>query len=1021
MSMRWMDLLLNNRGHPSKSGGLKPRPTSSTFLAIGMLNVGRASARPPPRVYPLIHRMPRRPHILLAIVLVAASAALALEPSRRADLYPVDVWRDGLPQYTIQAIEQDRSGYLWFGTFEGLVRFNGLRFDVFDERMPGIGTSQIRALRLDRGVLWVGTTGAGLLQLRNGVPVPFRGSRPLPNENVSALFTARDGSLWVATRSGVARVRGSQVETWGVGEGLPHGNALAVAEDARGTIYVGTDGGLARFDGRRFQLVPLGSGPQQPRVMSLATAADGALWIGTLTDGLTRLAGKEQTHYGSAQGLPPGSIGTMLEDRDGSLWLGFAPGGLARLRDGRVELLGQQHGLPNDSVRALFEDREGSLWIGTNGGIARLKDLKFVSYSRRNGLAEDNVRVVTQTGDGAIWVGTYGGGVNRIRDGAIATFGTQDGVGDLFIRTLVAEADGTVWAGTGNGLYAIRGERGQSVGAGAGLEGEKIQALLVRRDGTLLVVTESGGLQLRRDGRFSPLIVDGERFRTARVLLEDRRGGLWIGTSDRGLFLVEHGRIAQQWMTAEGLPGKAVYALHEGSDGTLWIGARGGLSRMRNRRIASVTPAQGLPQGNVFQVIDDGKGHFWLTSNRGLARVSIASVHAVMDGRAQRVDAATFTRADGLASEQCNGATQPAGIRLQSGMLAIPTVNGLTLVDPRDLHPNRVAPPVLLTDFLVDGQRIDPGRAAELPWDSTRFEFRFDGLSLLMPELVDFRYQLEGFDARWVDSKRRRFAMYNSLPPGHYTFHVQARNNDGVPSAGVARISFVLPAAPWRRWWAYAAYVAAALLAIAALVRVRERALVQRTLLLEQRVQQRTAELDAANRRLEALSMTDALTGVANRRSFDAVLDAEWDRAWRSGVPLSLILVDVDHFKAYNDTYGHQGGDDCLRDVAAAMQRMVTRASDCIARYGGEEFAVLLPGATASEANANAERLRRAVEAVALPHRSSSAADIVTISVGVATMTPAAGGSQAELVRAADEALYRAKREGRNRVVSVAA
>jgi diguanylate cyclase (GGDEF)-like protein len=959
--------------------------------------------------------MHRRLPILFATLLVAA-AAFALEPSRRVDLYPIDVWRDGLPQYTIQAIEQDRNGYLWLGTFEGLVRFNGLRFDVFDEqRVPGLGTSQIRALRLDRdGVLWIGTTGAGLLQVRNGVPVPFRGSRPLPNGNVSSLLAARDGSMWVTTRSGVARIRGSRVEVWGVSEGLPHENALAAIEDAHGVIHVGTDGGLARFDGRRFQLEPLGTGPQ-PRVMSLATAADGGLWIGTLTDGLIRLAGNEQTHYGGTQGLPSGSIGAMTVDRDGSLWLGFAPGGLARLRDGRIELLGQPHGLPNDSVRALFEDREGSLWIGTNGGIARLKDLKFVSYSRRNGLAEDNVRVVTQTGDGSIWVGTYGGGVNRIRDGAITTFGTREGVGDLFIRTLAAEADGTVWAGTGNGLYAIRGTGAETVGAEMGLEGEKIQALLVRRDGTLLVVTESGGLQVRRHGRFSPLIVDGERFRTARVLLEDRRGGLWIGTSDRGLFLVEQGRIVQQWMTAEGLPGKAVYALHEGSDGTLWIGARGGLSRMRGRRIATVR------MGNVFQVIDDGKGHFWLTSNRGLTRVSIASVHAVMDGRAERVDAATFTRSDGLASDQCNGATQPAGIRLESGMLAIPTVNGLTLVDPGHLHPNRVAPPVLLTDFLVDGRRIAHAPAAELPWDSTRFEFRFDGLSLLMPELVDFRYRLEGFDSQWVDSKRRRFAMYNSLPPGRYTFHVQARNNDGIPSTGTARLTFVLPAAPWRRWWAIAGYIAAALLAVVALVRVRERALVQRTLLLEQRVQQRTAELDAANRRLEALSMTDALTGVANRRSFDAALAAEWDRAFRSGAPLSLILVDVDHFKAYNDTYGHQGGDDCLRDVAAAMQQVMTRATDLIARYGGEEFAVLLPGSTAAEANVNAERLRRAVEAAALPHRSSSAADIVTISVGAATVTPAAGSAQPNLIRAADEALYRAKREGRNRVVTVAA
>lgn len=959
--------------------------------------------------------------ILVAVALVAAaSSAFALEPSRRVDLYPVDVWREGLPQYTIQAIEQDRDGYLWFGTFEGLVRFNGLRFEVFDEqRVPGLGTSQIRALRRDRnGVLWIGTTGAGVFQVRNGVPAPFRGSRPLPNENVSSMAAARDGSLWVTTRKGVARVRGSQVDVWGPAEGLPHENAIAVAEDSRGSIYVGTDGGLARFDGRRFQLVELDEGgDRQPRILSLAAAADGALWIGTLNGGALRLHGDDLQHYGSAQGLPGGSIATLLQDRDGSIWLGLAPGGLARLRDGRIELLTQQQGLPNDAVRALFEDREGSLWIGTNGGIARLKDLKFVNYARRNGLAEDNVRVVTQTADGAMWVGTYGGGVNRILGGAVSTFGAREGLADLFVRTLAAEAGGTLWVGTGTGLFLIREERVEAVGAG--LEGDKIQALSITRDGSLLVVTETGGLQVRRGGRFSPVaIADGERFRTARVLLEDKGGGLWVGTSDRGLFLVENGRIVQQWMTAEGLPGKAVYALHQASDGALWIGARGGLSRLRDRRIRTVTPREGLPQGNVFQVIDDGAGSFWLTSNRGLTRVSIASVQAVMDGRAPRVEASLFTRDDGLASDQCNGATQPAGVRLQNGLLAIPTASGLTLVDPRDLHPNRVAPPVLLTDFLVDARRVDSPAAASLPWDSSRFEFRFDGLSLLVPELVDFRYKLDGFDRQWVDSKRRRFAMYNSLPPGRYTFRVQARNNDGVPSAREARVSFDLPAAPWRRWWAILGYIAVALAAIAALVRFRERALVARTLLLEKRVRQRTADLDAANQRLEALSLTDALTGVANRRNFDAVLSIEWKRACRSGDPLALILVDVDHFKAYNDTYGHQGGDACLRDVAAAMKQTVTRVSDLIARYGGEEFVVLLPSTTPDQANEIAERLRRAVEEVGLPHRTSSAAEIVTISVGVATVTPTLDAAPADLVREADEALYRAKREGRNRVVS---
>ncbi|MDQ3279983.1 MAG: diguanylate cyclase [Acidobacteriota bacterium] len=958
------------------------------------------------------------PPILRLVIVLAciacASGAAALDPSRAIGLYPLDVWRDGLPQYTIQAIAQDRAGYLWLGTFEGLVRFNGLRFDVFDEqRVPQLGSSQIRALCLDHDrVLWIGTTGGGLLQVRDGVPVPFAGSKSLPDANVSALLAARDGSLWVATRNGVARVRDERVESFRVADGLPNGDALALVEMHDGTIVAGTDAGVARFDGKRFQVIPIGT--SAPRVLSMTVARDGALWLGTFDDGVYRVQGADQKHYGIESGLPPGNVWTILGDRSGSIWIGSAPGGLLRLRGDRFELLSREQGLPNDAVRALFEDVEGSLWVGTNGGLARLKDLKFVSYSRRNGLSEDNVRVVTQTADGSLWVGTYGGGLNRIREGVVTAYTLSD----PFVRTIAAAPDGSIWVGTGSGLNVLRGDEVSNAGAREGLSGDKVQALAFLRDGTLVVTTESGGLQFRRNGRFLPVAreTQAKLGKNARVLFEDRRGTLWVGTSDRGVFELRDGRIERQWTTRDGLPNKAIYALHEADDGTLWIGTRSGLCRMRAGKLATIAAAQGLRNSVVFQVIDDGIGNFWLTSNRGLTRVSIEEVNAVLDGRTQRVRPALFTRIDGLASEQCNGATQPAGVRLRDGKLAVPTVNGLTIVDPRNLHVNRTPPHVMLTEALVDGKRVGDG--AQLPWRSARFEFRFDGTSLVMPELVGFRYKLQGFDREWIDSNRRRFAMYNSLPPGNYTFRVQARNNDGTRSIDDARVSFTLPAAPWRRWWAILAYLAIVILGVAAIVRVRERTLVQRTIALEERVRERTAALDEANRRLETLSMTDGLTGLANRRSFDTMLGIEWNRACRSGEPLSLILADVDHFKAYNDTYGHQAGDECLRRVATAMQQTISRAGDVVARYGGEEFVVLLPATNAERAAANAERLRAAVIEAGVPHSGSSIADVVTISVGVATVVPTVQLERESLIRAADAALYRAKGEGRNRVVA---
>ncbi|HEU4845872.1 MAG TPA: diguanylate cyclase [Burkholderiaceae bacterium] len=190
---------------------------------------------------------------------------------------------------------------------------------------------------------------------------------------------------------------------------------------------------------------------------------------------------------------------------------------------------------------------------------------------------------------------------------------------------------------------------------------------------------------------------------------------------------------------------------------------------------------------------------------------------------------------------------------------------------------------------------------------------------------------------------------------------------------------------------------------------------------LEQRVAERTAQLEEANARLVALSATDGLTGLANRRHFDDVLRNEWARARRAGQPLAVVMIDVDYFKSYNDRYGHQRGDDCLIRVAQALRSGARRASDLVARYGGEEFAIVLANAGAAEAMQVGETLRAAIEQLAIAHEAAPAAS-VTISVGVAVAEGAiaegAGAGDADaLLRLADAALYRAKHAGRNRVL----
>ena len=188
--------------------------------------------------------------------------------------------------------------------------------------------------------------------------------------------------------------------------------------------------------------------------------------------------------------------------------------------------------------------------------------------------------------------------------------------------------------------------------------------------------------------------------------------------------------------------------------------------------------------------------------------------------------------------------------------------------------------------------------------------------------------------------------------------------------------------------------------------------------LLEARVAERTDALQILNRQLETLSTTDGLTGIANRRHFDAVLAREWRRATRQGQSLALAILDVDWFKKYNDHYGHQAGDDCLRQVAGILASHAGRASDLVARYGGEEFVLVTSATNGSSALQLAQRICTDIQALALPHAMSEFG-CVTASIGVAAMLPQEGQMPELLLHSADKALYAAKAQGRNRAVSL--
>ncbi len=948
--------------------------------------------------------------------LLTALSSAALDPRRALTQYGHDVFTQGLPQVSVQALAQTSDGYLWAGTQQGLARFNGTRFASFDTRStPELVGNVVWALLADRaGALWIGSVPGGLTRLQDGRFTHFGPAQGLASDQVWALHEDARGVLWIGTAEGLSRAVAGRIET---APEFPRKRVRCLASDATG-LWVGTESeGLWR-------LVP-GTPPVRvsperlplTRIRALRVDRAGRLWVGA-EGGLARVTPDGVRLFGAADGLPKDVVRALAEDRHGTLWVGTFGGGLCRVQsDDRLSCLDSRERLSSDLLLALLEDREGSLWMGTiGGGLNRLRDSPLITYTKRQGLPSDLARGVLQARDGALWIATNAGLVRR--EGAAWRVLTRaDGLPDDDAFALAEDQAGTLWVGTRRGLARFDGRAFQAYGAREGLADDLVRAIHADRAGTLWIGTDHG-LSRRQGAGFATLAdVPALQARPVLSISSDRAGTLWVGTNGGGLLGLRDGRLGTHLTERDGLPSGIVRCAYEDGDGVLWICTDGGLALRRDGRVVALRERDGLLTDVVFALVDSGDGDLWLSSPRGLQRARRADLLARAAGASAPLRARVFGTADGMQSSECNGDFQPAAWRATDGRLWFPTVRGLVTVEPAQVRGQEPAPPLVIEEARADNERLPLVGGGRLRPGTRRVAFSFAALTFLDPDRARLRYRLEGFDDdAWIEAGEGREASYTNLPPGAYVFRVQAAGGPREWDEPGAALAFEMPRQVHQTWWFYVLVATGLVGAGAGAHRLRVRRLEQREVELQRLVAERTAELAERNDDLRRLATQDGLTEIANHRRFKEVLGQEWRRARRYGEPLSLLLVDVDRFKQYNDTYGHPAGDECLRRVAAALRETVRRPFDFVARYGGEEFAVLLPETDLLGARAVAERLRGDVQALGIEHGASDVGPSVTISAGVAMARGGVGASPEELLGAADAALYRAKHAGRNRV-----
>jgi diguanylate cyclase (GGDEF)-like protein len=927
---------------------------------------------------------------------------------------------EGLNNLAVRRIYQDRVGFIWVSTENGIFRYDGERFEAFG---PGQG---------------------------------------IPPNSSAAFGAAPDGALLVGGDFGLFRLSGNRFqEVQGAFKIVS--TAQGIQADGKGHTYLGTETGLQELSsssqnegqgqgGFTSRMLPQPHGTSGPAASGIFVDGD-TLWYGCGHE-VCRVNSAGTTVYGRESGLPDRDVQVILKDREGNLWVRSRNEGVFELRtglarferpdpavpggafggtpaidaDGRVLLpspdgllilnekgwqkVDRSEGL-RGTVYAAFEDRQHSLWIGLAGrGLAQWRGYReWESYSTASGLGSDIVYEILPRNDGSLWVGTESG----LFRGERRQFGIQwkrvAGLGSSPVHSLQMDSGENLWVGTETQGVARLDLRTGSVewfGENKGLAGKAAYTVRFDREHRLWVATEAGlFLSLAPYQRFSRVT----ELPSTRIwaVAQGTDGTIWAGGAG-GLFQY----AAQHWTIrtrADGLSNQEVLSLGAGPDGTMWVGYRygGGIDRIHPKSDSNgtgVSIERGVQRpgsdGLVYFLDFDASGRLWVGTERGVD---------MWDGSRW----SHYDTSDGLAWDDCN---LNSFAEEADGTIWIGTSGGLSRFKPTS-HGSSQAPEVVFTRLVMGRTDVSGLSNPSFRAPSNSLIARYSVPNARRENEIVFRYRLEGANSAWTETAQREL-QFAKLESGEYRLEVEAQDGFGVWSGYRAEFPFRI-LTPWYwSWWFISLCALIPLSVVMVTIRVRMVGARKRERELVRMVEEKTVDLQRANDELSRLSYTDSLTGLANRRIFDQTLQKECTRMTRTGSALSLVILDVDHFKALNDSEGHQRGDEYLTLLASELAAKVRRESDLVARYGGEEFAVILPETNETAARVVAESLRLAIEALALKQPASHKSPYLTISAGVATATLEGWSQPEDLLAAADQALYTAKRSGRNRVVVAA-
>jgi ligand-binding sensor domain-containing protein/signal transduction histidine kinase len=699
----------------------------------------------------------------------------------------VDNWQmeQGLPVNSIVTAAQTADGWIYFGTEEGLVRFDGNSFLLRNKtNIPGLNVNFVSALcGASDTSLWIGTEGGGLFRYKNNAYVKYSKSSGLSDDRIFTLCEDAGGGLWIGTSGkGLNYLKNGKITRIDTLNGLASNYVRSIAIDAKGGIWVGTQKGLSLIDNGKIKSYFRKDGISDDFIETLAIDKEQNVWIGTKSGGLNVFRKGRFEVYTVRNGLTDNSVTTLCFDRNGMLWIGTNGGGIIRMLNGKLYPFTSKEGLRGDLIVSLIEDREGNIWVGSSGtGIDRIKKKSIQTLTSREGLPGDVILPVLEDHEGILWMGVAGKGLHMSNHGKERIFTQKDGIPDHLVLAIAEDLDHTLWIGTaGGGLSRYKNERFTTYTIEDGLSNNVVTTIHSDRSGTLWAGTTGGGLNRFKNGKFSALTTrDGLSDDNVTCILEDKKGNLWVGTNG-GLNRIRDQKIDVLYRK-NGLSDDYILTLYEDPDGNLWVGtASGGINLVRDNKINSFTTKDGLINDVVLKILEDDYGFFWISCNKGLYKIKKQNLLDYADLKLKLLNPVSYGKSDGMETLECNGGVSPAGFKTRDGKLLFPTMKGISIIDPdRMKTASSYFSPIFIVEFLVDNEPVNMTSPVSVLSYSKRLEFRYAALNYTNPGKIIYRCMLVGFDKTWIENGTDRTAEYTNIPGGHYTFRVMAANESG--------------------------------------------------------------------------------------------------------------------------------------------------------------------------------------------------------------------------------------------------